>query len=80
MAFWVPNVGVATFSAKFAVYRAASTPYFYKEEGTKQRGARRLDGKLLAQVLYALLARPPDHEAWFIEVMMNSLMGARSPR
>jgi len=31
------------------------------------------------QVLYALLARPPDHEAWFIEVMMNSLMGARSP-
>jgi len=27
------------------------------------------------QVLSALLARPPDHEAWFIEVMMNSLMG-----
>ena len=48
MAFWVPNDVVATFSAKFAVYRAASTPYFYKEEGTKQRGARRLDGKLLA--------------------------------
>jgi hypothetical protein len=38
VAFWVPNDRVATFSAKFAVYRAASTPYFYKEEGTKQRG------------------------------------------
>lgn len=32
------------------------------------------------QVLSALLARPPDYEAWFIEVMMNSLMGVRSPR
>jgi hypothetical protein len=26
------------------------------------------------------VARPPDDEACFIEVMMNSLMGVRSPR